>query len=298
MHMFDLIVTVNEQGQIAALEWRNHKQEILYGALWNSRIDTVPEGFPPLNELQDSGDFWWEDRHFFYERLRTRVGTYYFLKLQEHREQLYQAALDSFQDGVQIYDKNANVLYFNRASRVLSGFSDRSAVEGKYLMDLYRNIPEDFSTTLTALRTRKPVVARFASYNSIDGKPIIALNSGYPILSQDGHLLGAVVHEQNMTILQEKMKQLEKLKAAMTKQMTGDLHRQQTKYSFSDIIGHSVPLQRAVEIAERVSIRDGNVLLVGETGTGKEIFAQSIHYSSPRKQGKFVSINCAAVPET
>lgn len=93
------------------------------------------------------------------------------------------------------------------------------------------------------------------------------------------------------------MEHLEKLKAAMTAQMSGDLFRRRSRYSFADVIGHSRAIQQAVEIAERVSLRDGKVLLVGETGTGKEIFAQSIHYASPRQKEKFVSLNCAAVPE-
>ena len=92
------------------------------------------------------------------------------------------------------------------------------------------------------------------------------------------------------------MEHLEKLKAAMTAQMSGDLFRRRSRYSFADVIGHSRAIQQAVEIAERVSLRDGKVLLVGETGTGKEIFAQSIHYASPRQKEKFVSLNCAAVP--
>ena len=58
------------------------------------------------------------------------------------------------------------------------------------------------------------------------------------------------------------MEHLEKLKAAMTAQMSGDLFRRRSRYSFADVIGHSRAIQQAVEIAERVSLRDGKVLLV------------------------------------
>jgi two-component system NtrC family response regulator len=66
------------------------------------------------------------------------------------------------------------------------------------------------------------------------------------------------------------------------------------RHSFESIIGHSKPLQQAVELAKRVSVTDTTVLLLGETGTGKEVFAQAIHYNSSRKQKSFVALNCSA----
>ena len=207
------------------------------------------------------------------------------------------AALDAFQEGVQIYDSYANVVYINRISRSLSGLEEMK-LDGKHLMDLYPSLDESYSTTLTTLRTRKPVYYRFDNYQNLNGKRIITVNTGYPLFSGK-RLIGAVVYEQDVAILQEQLQQLEKMKAAMTAHASSgnDRHRP-FRYSFSDIIGRSESLRRVVEVAERVSLRDGNVLLVGETGTGKEIFAQSIHYASSRKKGKFVSINCAAIPET
>lgn len=69
-------------------------------------------------------------------------------------------------------------------------------------------------------------------------------------------------------------------------------------YTFEHIIGHGENLQKAVRIARKIAPQNNSVLLVGETGTGKEIFAQSIHRCSPRKDKKFVALNCAAIPET
>ncbi|RNL54293.1 sigma-54-dependent transcriptional regulator [Pedobacter jejuensis] len=65
------------------------------------------------------------------------------------------------------------------------------------------------------------------------------------------------------------------------------------KHSFSTIIGTSKALKEAVELARRVSKTDTTVLLLGETGTGKEVFAQSIHYESPRALKPFVALNCS-----
>jgi two-component system, NtrC family, response regulator len=66
------------------------------------------------------------------------------------------------------------------------------------------------------------------------------------------------------------------------------------KYSFDTIIGESVPIQQAIELAKKVAATDATVLLLGETGTGKEVFAQAIHTSSNRNNKSFVAVNCSA----
>lgn len=66
------------------------------------------------------------------------------------------------------------------------------------------------------------------------------------------------------------------------------------KFSFDGIIGTSKTLQQAIELAKKVAFTDTTVLLTGETGTGKEVFAQAIHQSSNRKSKSFVAINCSA----
>ncbi|MFF5379628.1 sigma-54-dependent transcriptional regulator [Pedobacter suwonensis] len=65
------------------------------------------------------------------------------------------------------------------------------------------------------------------------------------------------------------------------------------KHSFETIIGQSKTLKDATELAKKVSKTDTTVLLLGETGTGKEVFAQSIHYESPRATKPFVALNCS-----
>lgn len=66
------------------------------------------------------------------------------------------------------------------------------------------------------------------------------------------------------------------------------------KVSFSAIIGRSKPIQKAIDLAQKVSIMDTTVLLTGETGTGKEVFAQAIHQASKRYKQNFLAVNCAA----
>ena len=70
------------------------------------------------------------------------------------------------------------------------------------------------------------------------------------------------------------------------------------KFNFDNIIGASGGLRQLLQRVEKVAIRDTSVLITGESGTGKELIAQAIHYNSPRKQKRFVAINCGALPES
>ena len=68
------------------------------------------------------------------------------------------------------------------------------------------------------------------------------------------------------------------------------------RYTFTDIIGTSRAIQQCIQQARQVAVTSSTVLLYGETGTGKELFAQSIHNASQRSGGPFVAINCGAIP--
>jgi two-component system, NtrC family, response regulator len=67
------------------------------------------------------------------------------------------------------------------------------------------------------------------------------------------------------------------------------------KYSFKNILGTSKAIQQAKDLAAKVALTDTTVLLLGETGTGKEVFAQSIHEAGHRKQKPFIAVNCSAL---
>src|SRR5256714_808812 len=70
------------------------------------------------------------------------------------------------------------------------------------------------------------------------------------------------------------------------------------RYGFPRIIGESNAIKRAVAETQRVAQTEANVLFLGESRTGKELFARAVHHLSPRRQKPFVAINCAAIPET
>lgn len=83
-------------------------------------------------------------------------------------------------------------------------------------------------------------------------------------------------------------------KASLQQKIQNLESRLHEKFGFSSILGQSKVLKQAVDLARKVSCTDTNVLLLGETGTGKEVFAQAMHYESSRKTKSFVALNCSA----
>jgi DNA-binding NtrC family response regulator len=96
-----------------------------------------------------------------------------------------------------------------------------------------------------------------------------------------------IVTLQNMVKLREESRKTRELQ-----------NRLDEKFSLSNIIGRSPQMQRVFELIRRSAQAFSTVLILGESGTGKELVAQAIHQNSPRRDGPFVAVNCAAMPAT
>jgi len=72
----------------------------------------------------------------------------------------------------------------------------------------------------------------------------------------------------------------------------------ESRYHFHQLIGKSASMQKIYDLIERIRESSNSVLITGESGTGKELVAKAIHYSGARKEGPFIAVNCAAIPET
>lgn len=294
--MLDACLLLSNNGTIVAIQWQNPLLEKSHAAEWNlyrgRNIHEIPDIHfnPTADEL-----IWRGDRFTALEFSPAPAIRCLLVKREEVREELFAATLNSLQDGVQIYNANAELSYINAASRRISDIPAHIRVEGRHLMDLY-DLEEEVSTTMTCLRTQRPVVNRFDSFTkSTDGKTIVSINTAYPIFD-DQKLIGAVVFERDMSSINDQIHTLEEMRENFERPRLPVTKF--TGYHFSDLIGDNPDFQVAVNLARKIAPQDCNVLLVGETGTGKEIFAQSIHKASGRKHKKFVAINCAAVPET
>ena len=86
-------------------------------------------------------------------------------------------------------------------------------------------------------------------------------------------------------------------KALMKRELNSLRYRITNKYAFSSIIGKSKKISEAIEFAKKAAPTDTTILLLGETGTGKELFAHAIHNASKRAGGNFIAVNCSAVPK-
>lgn len=299
--LYDILFTLDPSDCFCGVAWGSRETEDLYQDLfesWAAARRPARDAFD-LPREGDSGALVWEENTFHFQLLPApEGGRWLLLKREDNRPYLLARALDQVTDGVQIYDKNACAVYFNRASRSISHIPSGVSVEGRHLLDLY-NLDETISTTMTALQTKAPVIDRVDSFraNDFSAAPIASANTSYPIF-REGELLGAVVFEQTAEIVERNMKKMEATGKALSAFSQRPPKISFSGYTFDNVIGSCPKLREAVELARRVAPQDSPVLLVGETGTGKEIFAQSIHRSSRRRGGKFLAINCAAVPET
>lgn len=86
-------------------------------------------------------------------------------------------------------------------------------------------------------------------------------------------------------------------KAILNRQLFELEQRLDSKSNFAKIIGKSVGITKTIELAKKVAVTDTTVLILGETGTGKELLAEAIHMASRRRKGPFIPINCAAIPK-
>lgn len=139
--------------------------------------------------------------------------------------------------------------------------------------------------SIKAINPAIEVINLTAYGNIADG--VQAIKNGafdYLIKGDDNDkIIPLVARAMDKALLQRKVQQLEK--------------KLEARYGFDSIIGKSAAIQNAKDLAEKVSHTDTTVLLLGETGTGKEIFAQAIHYSGSRKEENFVAVNCSAFAE-
>lgn len=293
----DMILRTDEDGNVLKIVWECRRLEKVYTEKWSGftgqKISDVFQGETDAEE----GTLYWEKEKFLYLRLKCTEGReVYLLKKAESKEFLYEEALNCIHEGIQIYDENGDVIFLNSCSRKISSIPADEEVEGQNLFDLY-NYSREISTVMTSLKIKAPVINRIWSFQTATGKNIRTANSAYPVF-KDGELIGSVAFEQDVNIAGRYISEMESIRKSLEEiEASGDSSGNFSGYSFNHIIGKGEKLQSAVRLAKKVAPRECTVLLNGETGTGKEIFAQSVHNQSRRKNEAFIAVNCAALPE-
>lgn len=196
--------------------------------------------------------------------------------------------------GIHIVDSTGKTIIYNQAMADLEGL-DVKEVMGKSILDIFPSLTHETSTLLTVIKTGKPIYYRYQTYLNNKGKQINTINSTIPIrIGLDKH--GALEIAKNIT----KEKELsDKLVYLQQELASKDIEDKNLKgYTFRSLIGENEKFLKSIEIARKAAMSSSTVLIYGETGTGKELFAQSIHNGSSRKNKQFIAQNCAALPES
>ena len=152
---------------------------------------------------------------------------------------------------------------------------------GKNLFDVYPNLDENTSTHARVLRTGLPIVNERQTVEEQSGRSYQLVTSTFPI-ENNGQIIGTI-----------------DLSAELSLEEAGPQSKKENAlYTISDIITQNAEMKSIKDKISRIAKNDSPVMVIGESGTGKELVVESIHSMSRRKGKPFLSLNCAAVPET
>lgn len=195
-----------------------------------------------------------------------------------------------FDEGVEVVDANGIFCIYNRAQEELNNVR-ASEVVGRHVTEVY-NLNMDTSLLLKVLKTGTPIYDYHQQYSTITGKPINIMCNIIPIKFK-GETIGAAAITKDFSGFLETTERI--LISSSSPSPCVSISPQN---AFESIIGQNGNLLEALKWAKISTQSDSNVLIHGETGTGKELFANGIHYLSKRNNGPFITINCAAMPES
>lgn len=204
------------------------------------------------------------------------------------------AVLLNIDIGIHVVDNTGKTIMYNQAMADMEGL-DIHEVMGKTILDIFPSLTPETSTLLTVLKTKKPIFNKYQTYLNNKGKQIKTLNSTIPVAISPGKH-GALEIAKNIT----KEKELsDKLVYLQQELASKDIDDKSLKgYTFRNLIGEDEKFLGTIEIARKAALSSSTVLIFGETGTGKELFAQSIHNESSRRHKPLIAQNCAALPES
>lgn len=194
--------------------------------------------------------------------------------------------LSSLCQGAIAVDQQCRIVWLSKPYRELLELADDSVLTGQPVENILptTQLPRVVKTGLPSFLDLMQINNRWCAVTRL------------PLKNPDGSVFGAIgfIFYDNLNNLQPLFDKFARLK----KQLVCENLLRTSKYELDDLVGHSAPLLKVKRQALRAAQLDTTILLLGETGTGKELLAQGIHTASPRRDGPFVGINMAALPES
>lgn len=195
-------------------------------------------------------------------------------------------AFDNVVEAICICDANGNVVYWNKASEKLYNIN-KNEIIGTNIIDFFPNALT--KTVFKEKRTIKDVL-----HQPIKGKKVFL--SAVPIFNAVGKMIAVVTMDRDAADMDGIIAKLNKEKEKSIYYKERYDRQMASQYSFSTVISKNKKVLEAIEMSQKVANTHANVMITGESGTGKDVFARAIHMSSKRK-GSFVAVNCSAIPE-
>lgn len=209
---------------------------------------------------------------------------------------ILQKILHHINIGVHAINKDGITILYNEAMAKLESV-DSSDIIDKPILDRFPSLDEDSSTLITAMKIGRIIEQRKQTYLNYKGKTITTINTTIPIFDGDS-MIGAVEIAEDITRIKELSDQVIDLQDQLFEKKFVGTKSKKRLFGFSDLIGNSKPIKEAVKVAQMAAKTSSSVLIYGETGTGKELFSQSIHSEGSRQNKPFIAQNCAALPES
>lgn len=203
-------------------------------------------------------------------------------------------------DALIVTNTKANIEYYFNIQPRLNRLREEDIL-GMNILDLYPDLTEETSSIYRVLRSGQPIYNEFQSMRAVKTNQIFkGLNTTIPI-KHNNKIIGVAeitrwvedpFQRKDITV---SSKQSQGSASGSNSGISSDDLR---LYTIDDIITCSPQMEEIKERIRLISETDSTVLIYGQTGTGKELVAQSIHTSGRRRKNRFVSQNCAAIPDT